>query len=75
MMGWASARRTRGGQPNDLRYEAQVRVNVTNGSVSGSGDTITVQDADELLVPDSEFRSRPLYNVQGAVLKNGMAGP
>jgi alpha-L-fucosidase 2 len=38
------------GQPNDLRYEAQARVNTTGGTVSASGDTITVKGASEASV-------------------------
>ena len=38
------------GQPGDLRYEAQVRVRAQGGSVSASGDMVTVKDADEAFV-------------------------
>jgi alpha-L-fucosidase 2 len=38
------------GQPGDLRFEAQVRVDAQGGSVSAAGDTITVKDADEAFV-------------------------
>lgn len=38
------------GQPSDLRYEAQLRILVTGGSVSVAGDTLTVKDADEAVL-------------------------
>jgi alpha-L-fucosidase 2 len=38
------------GQPGDLRFEAQVKITVTGGTVSASDDTITVKDADEALI-------------------------
>jgi alpha-L-fucosidase 2 len=38
------------GQPQDLRYEAQVRVRTIGGSVNASGDAVTVRDADEAIV-------------------------
>ena len=38
------------GQPNDLRYEAQVRVKTIGGTAEASGDLITVKGADEALV-------------------------
>ena len=38
------------GQPGDLRYEAQVRVLAKGGTVSASGDRISVKGADEAVV-------------------------
>jgi alpha-L-fucosidase 2 len=38
------------GQPGDLHFEAQVRAVATGGIVSAAGDTITVRDADAVLV-------------------------
>ena len=38
------------GQPGDLRYEAQVRVISQGGTVSATGDTITVKGADEAVI-------------------------
>ena len=38
------------GQPDDLRYEAQLRILVTGGSVTASGDTLIVKDADEAVL-------------------------
>ena len=38
------------GQPGDLRYEAQVRVLTKGGTVSASGDRITVKGADEAVI-------------------------
>jgi alpha-L-fucosidase 2 len=38
------------GQPGDLRYEAQMRILVIGGSVTASGDTLTVKDADEAVL-------------------------
>ena len=38
------------GQPNDLRYEAQVRVLTKGGKAVASGDTITVTGADEAIL-------------------------
>jgi alpha-L-fucosidase 2 len=38
------------GKPEDLRYEAQLRVLVKGGSVTGSGEKLTVKDADEAVL-------------------------
>jgi alpha-L-fucosidase 2 len=38
------------GQPDDLKYEAQLRVLSKGGTVTASGDTVTVKDADEAII-------------------------
>jgi alpha-L-fucosidase 2 len=38
------------GKPDDLRYEAQLRILAKGGSVTGSGDKLMVKDADEVLL-------------------------
>ena len=38
------------GKPGDLRYEARLRVLARGGAVTGTGDAITVKDADEAVL-------------------------
>ncbi|HWB86514.1 MAG TPA: glycoside hydrolase family 95 protein [Bryobacteraceae bacterium] len=38
------------GQPDDLRYEAQLRILVKGGAADATGDHITVRDADEAVI-------------------------